>query len=118
MPKVDRVLIRLSDSRRVPIDPAKVYLLEAVGDDTLVRTRAKRTMRDVRKLGELMSAFEPHGFLRVHRNHAVNLRRIREIARRKGGEGWQVRLQPPVNLVLPVGQTHLASLWRAFGSGP
>jgi len=101
----------------VSIDPAKVYLLEAAGDDTLVRTRSKRTMRDVRKLGELLPAFEPYGFLRIHRNYAVNLRRIRDITRRKDGEGWRVRLQPPVNRVLPVGETYLASLWRAFGSG-
>ena len=115
-PKVDRVLIHLTDLRRVPVDPAKIYLLEADGGDTLIRTRSKHSMRDVRRLGELLPSYEPHGFLRIHRNHAVNLRRIREITPRKDGDGWQVRLQPPVNLVLPVGQTHLAELWQAFGS--
>ena len=120
MPKhapIDRVLLHLSENLRVPIDPQKIYLLEADGDDTLIRTRGKHLKRDLRKLGELMRDFEPHGFLRIHRNYAVNLLRIREIARRKQGEGWQVRLQPAVNLVLPVGETHLANLWRAFGHG-
>ncbi len=116
-PLIKRVLLHLSENRRVPIDPGKIYLLEADGDDTLIRTRSKHSIRDLRKLGDLMQVFSPHGFLRIHRNHAVNLMRIREIARRKKGEGWQVRLQPPVNLVLPVGETHLAELWRAFGDG-
>jgi len=114
---VDRVLIHLSDSRRVPVDPAKIYLLQADGGDTILRTRSKKTLRDVRALGELLAAYEPYGFLRIHRSHAVNLRRIREITLRSEGEGWQIKLLPPVNLVLPVGETYLAKLWQAFGSG-
>ena len=89
-------------------------MLEADGDDTIIRTRGKRTLRDVRKLGELVPMYERHGIQRIHRNHAVNLRRIREITRRADGEGWQVKLQPPVNRVLPVGQTHEAAFWQAF----
>ena len=46
---IDRVLVHLSDYRRVPIDPGKIYLLEAVGDETVIRTRGKRAMRDVRQ---------------------------------------------------------------------
>ncbi|MEO2048709.1 MAG: LytTR family DNA-binding domain-containing protein [Pirellulales bacterium] len=113
---IDRVLLHITHSRRVPVDPAKIYLLEADGGDTIIRTRSKKKLRDVRRLGELLTAYEPHGFLRIHRNHAVNLRRIREITQRPNRNGWQVKLQPPVNRVLPVGQTHLAELWHAFGN--
>ena len=115
MTLLDRVLIHLSDYRRLPIDPATVYYLEAAGDETIVRRRSARTVRDVRSLGELLPAFEPYGFRRVHRGFAVNLRRVREIKRRKEGDAWQLRMQPPVNRLLPIGPTHLAALWEAFG---
>ena len=116
MATVDRVLVHLTAYRRLPVDPAKVYFLEADGDETILRTRTKRVMRDVRSLGEVLPAYQRHGFLRVHRNHAVNLRRIREITRRKETDGWQLKLQPPVNLILAVGRSYLKALWKAFGS--
>ena len=37
---IDRILLHLSENRRVPIDPGKIYLLEADGDDTLIRTHS------------------------------------------------------------------------------
>ena len=115
MSRIERVLLNLSEYRRVPIDPDDVYYLEAVGDETLVRTRSARRLRDVRSLGELLPAFAPHGFLRVHRNHAVNLGRIREIRRRRKGEDWELKLEPPVNRVLPVSRAAFGKLLTAFG---
>ena len=35
----DRILLHLQDGRRIPVDPQEIYLLEAEGDETLVRTR-------------------------------------------------------------------------------
>jgi len=35
----DRILLHLKDGRRIPIDPQEIYLLEAEGGETLVRTR-------------------------------------------------------------------------------
>ena len=57
MSRIGRVLINVSELRRVPVDPNDVYLLEAVGDDTLVRLRSKRRLRDVRPLGSLLKEF-------------------------------------------------------------
>jgi len=116
MATIDRVLIHLTDYRRVPIDPKSVYYLEADGDTTLVRTRSARRLRDVRGLGEVLPAYLPHGIIRVHRGHAVNLRRVREIVRRARGEHWQLRLQPPVGKILPIGEKYLRALWRAYGN--
>ena len=98
----------------MPVDPNDVYFLEAVGDDTLVRLRSKRRLLDVRPLGTLLKEFAPYGFLRVHRNHAVNLARIREIRRRKGSEDWELKLEPPVSRVLPVSRDLIRKLLRAF----
>ncbi len=117
MSRIGRVLINVSELRRVPVDPNDVYFLEAVGDDTLVRLRSKRRLRDVRPLGSLLKEFTPYGFLRIHRNHAVNLARIQEIRRRKGREDWEVKLEPPVNRVLPVSRTQIGKLLKAFGAG-
>jgi len=110
-----RVLIHQTDYRRVPIDPQAVYYLEADGDSTLIRTRSAQRLRDVRALGEVLSAYLPHGLVRMHRSYAVNTRRVREIVRRKQGEHWQLRLKPPVGKILPISETYLRDLWRAFG---
>jgi len=115
MPANTRVLLHLTDYRRVPIDPQSVYYLEADGDSTLIRTRSARRLRDVRGLGEVLPAYLPHGLVRVHRSYAVNISRVREIVRRKQGEHWQLRLKPPVGKVLPIGEKYLRALWRAYG---
>ena len=74
MSRIARVLIHVSELRRVPVDPNDVYFLEAVGDDTLVRLRSKRRLQDLHPLGTLLRQFTPYGFLRIHRNHAVKIR--------------------------------------------
>ena len=47
--------------------------------------------------------------------YAVNLRRVRELRPRDEGDDWEVRLEPPVNRVLPVARGELARLEAAFG---
>ncbi len=111
---LDRVVLHLDDGLRQVVDPADVYYLEARDEDTLVRLRSARPLADMRPLRELVPLFAPHGFLQIHREHVVNLRRIREIRRRDEGRDWEVKLEPPVNRVLPVSRGALAKLWKAF----
>ncbi len=111
----DRVLIHLTEFRRVPVDPRTVYYLEADGDETLIRARAATRLRDVRSLGEVLTAYLPHGLIRIHRSYAVNLSRVREIVHRERGEHWQLRLQSPVGKILPISQSYLQALWKAYG---
>jgi hypothetical protein len=40
---------------------------------------------------------------------------VLEIRRRSGEADWEIKLEPPVNDVLPVGRTHLERLWKAYG---
>ncbi len=110
----DRILLHLQDGRRVPVDPQEIYLLEAEGGETLVRTRHAQPLTDVRQLSELLHAFEPFGFAQIHRSWAVNLRRVREIRPDPNG-GWEVKLDPPVNRVLPVSRRRISELWERFG---
>ena len=114
MRSIEKVLVHFGDFVRKPIDPAELYFLEAVGDQTLSRTRSARPLRDVRSLGELLPRFTPYGFVRVHKNHAVNLDRIREIRRRKKGADWELKLEPPVNRILPISRNALKKLLGSY----
>lgn len=101
----------------MPLDPAEIFLFEADGDETVVRTRGRRRLRDVRSLGELMRRLPPSLFVLIHRAIAVNVERVAEIRRRPGERDWELRLEPPVNLVVPVARGRLAALWAAYGEG-
>ena len=117
---LDRVLLHVRRGSRLvkrAVDPADVYFLEADGGDTLVRLRGSRPVRDVRRLAEVAPLFEPFGFLTIHRAYAVNLRRVHELRPRDEGDDWEVKLDPPVNRVLPVARGELARVEAAFGEG-
>ena len=107
-------LIHISRTERVPIDPAKVYLIETAAGNSLIRLRGKTPLEDLRQIGEVFSVFEPFGFVRIHREYAVNLLRIRRIRLQADGRDWEVQLDPPVNRILPVSRDNLDSLWAAF----
>jgi len=110
----DRILLHLQDGLRIPVDPQEIYLLQAEGGETLVRTRHAQPLADVRQLSELIDTFEPFGFAQIHRSWAVNLRRVREIRPAPEG-GWEVKLDPPVNRVLTVSRRRVSALWERFG---
>ena len=109
-----RLLIHLAPDRVRVIDLADVYYLEAEGELTLVRTRSARRIRDVRRMGEVLGALAKDALVRIHRNHAVNPDRIREIRRRTPGGDWEVKLEPPVNRVLPVSRNASKRLWAVL----
>lgn len=95
------------------VDADDIYYLEAQGDETDVRLRGRRPLRDVRSLGEVLQELGA-GFVRIHRNHAVHPGRVREIRPASSGSGWEVRLEPPVNKVLPVSHRSLTVLLAAY----
>ena len=107
-----KVLLHLSGRRQRVVDADEIYYLEAQGDETDVRLRSARRLRDVRSLGEVLKQIGPLGFVRIHRNHAVNPGRVREI--RATDSGGHVRLEPPVNKVLAVSRGSLAALLKAY----
>jgi DNA-binding LytR/AlgR family response regulator len=110
-----RVLLHLAAGLRQVLDSDEVYFVEAKGDDTEVRTRAARPLRDLRPIGILAASFVRRGFVRTHRNYLVNPRHVRLVRRRPRGEDWELTLAPPVNAVLPVSRNALAALWSALG---
>ena len=113
-----KALLHLGGRRRRVVDVDDLYYLEAQGDETDVRQRGARRLRDVRSLGEIMKDLAPRGLVRIHRNHAVHPGHVREIRPDADGSGYEVRLEPPVNKVLPVSRRLLATLLRAYPAAP
>jgi DNA-binding LytR/AlgR family response regulator len=112
-----RVLLHLAGKRRRVVDAHDVYYLEAQRDETDVRLRGAGRLRDIRSLGEVLKDLAPLGLVRIHRNHAVNPGRVLEI-RPGSGSLWEVRLEPPVNVVLPISRGSLPSLLAAYRPSP
>jgi DNA-binding LytR/AlgR family response regulator len=110
-----RLLLHLGPGLRQAIDSDEIYFVEAIGGDTRVRTHAARALRDVRPIGALEPLLRRQGFLRTHRDYLVNPRHVRQVRRRPRGEDWELKLDPPVNRVLPVSRSALPALWAAFG---
>lgn len=109
-----RLAILVEDGRYELVEAADVYHVEADGHDSLVRTRRRQPRRSLERLSELGRRLGPP-FVRCHRSWIVNLDRVREIRRRDDGRGWEVKLDPPVNAVIPVGRSHLAEIFRRLG---
>lgn len=79
-----------------------------------MRLSRKRKIPDTRSITEMAARLSSHGFVRVHKSHVVNPRRVYAI-RRRGVRDWEIRLEPPAGTVVPVGRSHLAALWSAYG---
>jgi DNA-binding LytR/AlgR family response regulator len=108
-----RAVLHLIGRLHRVVDAGDIYYLEAQGDETDVRLRGERPLRDIRSLGEVLKDLARFGFVRVHRNHAVNPAFVREI-RPAAGTGWEIRLEPPVSKVLPVSRRSFHALLGAY----
>jgi DNA-binding LytR/AlgR family response regulator len=97
------------------IDPDDAYFLRATGGETEVRIRSRIPIVDLRPLGEVGPLFEPFGFVRIHRGYTVNVARIRLLRLQADGRDWELKLEPPVNSVLPIARDRLAGLRGALG---
>jgi DNA-binding LytR/AlgR family response regulator len=59
--------------------------------------------------------FKPFGFVRIHREHAVNIGRVRLLRLQADGRDWELKLESPVNKVLSIARDRLAGLRAALG---
>lgn len=110
-----RVLVHVSRAEHRVVDADEIYCLLGRGGETEVRLRSRTPLVDVRELGEVAPLLEPFGIIRIHRGHAVNVAHVSLVRLQGDGRDWEVKLGPPVNLVLPVSRDGLASLRRALG---
>jgi DNA-binding LytR/AlgR family response regulator len=116
MQNIQRVLIRTAEGERVVVDPLEVFVLEADEGRTRVRLASRHELVDVREIGELEALFAPFGFMEIHRSVLVNPRRVALIRRREGdGRDWELKMEPPVNRVLPISRDRLEAVLAIFG---
>jgi DNA-binding LytR/AlgR family response regulator len=111
----NRILVHISRSERRVLDPDDVYCLRAKGGKTEVRLRSRTPLIDVRPLGEVSPLFQPFGFVRIHREHTVNIAHVRLLRMQADGRDWELKLEPPVNRVLPIARDRLLTLRQALG---
>jgi DNA-binding LytR/AlgR family response regulator len=114
---IERVVVELSETEHRVLDPADVYFLAGAGARTEIRLRGREPLVDVRELGEVVEAWARNGFVGIHRSYAVNLRRIQMLRLQADGRDWEVKLEPPVNAVLPIARDRLAGLRAALLGG-
>jgi two-component system LytT family response regulator len=111
-----KIAFRAGPGRVRFVEAGEIYYVEAERHDTLVRTAGRRRLRSTQRLPEWEEALEGGQFVRVHDSYLVNFDRVRELRLRKGDPNdWEVKLDPPVNVILPVSRTGYRRLRQAFG---
>jgi DNA-binding LytR/AlgR family response regulator len=106
-----KIAIRVSAGRVRLIDAAEIYFIEARDHDTVVRTARKRAYPSTWRITDWEKTLRGSRFLRTHRSFLVNLDRVLEIrTRRDDSNDWELKLDPPVNTVLPVSRAGYAAL--------
>lgn len=110
-----RLLLPVGPGRDLVVEPEDVYYCEADGGDTLVRMRSKRRVRSHATLGEMEGLLAAGPFFRCHRSFLVNLDRVREV-RGHGGGDFELKLDPPVNVLIPLARSRRTAFRARFGS--
>jgi DNA-binding LytR/AlgR family response regulator len=110
-----RILIHISSSEHRVLDRDDVYYLRAGGGESEIRLRSRTPLIDVRPIGEVAPLFEPFGFVRIHHEYAVNIAHVRLLRFQADGRDWELKLEPPVNRVLPIAHDRLKGLRAVLG---
>jgi two-component system, LytTR family, response regulator len=79
----------------------------------LVRTARRKLYRSSRRIEDLARSLPTPPLFRCHRSYLVNLDRVRSLER--AGNDYLLRLDPPVNKVIPVSRRRLAAFRRLMG---
>ena len=108
-----RLAVETPEGATLLFDPSQVFYLETEGHDTLVRTARKKPYRSTRRISDLLTRLPGPPFFRCHESFVVNLARVRSIE--TVGRDRRLRLDPPVNRLLPVARGRVAALNRALG---
>lgn len=107
-------VVRVARDRLRVVNIDDIYMIEAAGGDTLVHRRGSEVLRDARPLGEVLAAWPEHPFVRVHDGYAVHPIHILELRLRESGRDWELKLEPPLNAVVPISRGYADDLWEAL----
>ena len=109
-----RFPVKSGPGRVALLERGKIFYVEAEADDSLIRTARKKRYRHSERLDQVEARLPSPPFFRVHRSYIVNLNRVLEL-RSRGGDEWELKMDPPVNKVLPVSRRRLPDLRRLLG---
>ncbi|MBT0773466.1 LytTR family transcriptional regulator DNA-binding domain-containing protein [Kineosporia sp. J2-2] len=85
-PAATRRVVATRDNRMVLLRPPEIRSAESDGNDVWLSTDQGRLRAASPSLDRLGGELAAAGFLRVHRQYVVNLGRVREVERGRGGE--------------------------------
>jgi two-component system, LytTR family, response regulator len=111
LPHTDYLTVRIGNRTEL-IPTAQIDWLEADGDYVRAHVGSKPHLVS-ETLASLLSRLDPHGFLRIHRARAVNLRRIRSLQRGPHGE-YIIHLV--AGEALAAGRSYTAALNERFAT--
>ena len=109
-----RFPVKIAPGRVVLLEKDQIFYVEAEADDSLIRTARKKLYRHSERLDQAEARLPSPPFFRVHRSYVVNLSRVLEI-RSRGDNEWELKMDPPVNKVLPVSRRRLSDLRELLG---
>jgi hypothetical protein len=112
-PAQPRRLVAVRDNRMVLLRLPEVSFAESDGNDVWLSTDRGRLRAASQSLDKLDGELADVGFLRVHRRYVVNLGRIREIERGRGGELTLV-VDDRANTMVPVSRRNAPAVRRAL----
>ena len=114
MANLQRFPVRSQPGRAILLDREAIYYIEADGDDSLLRTARRKRCSHVEPLDTVESRLPSPPFFRIHRSYIVNLDRVYELRSRGDGE-WELKMDRPVNKVLPVSRRRMDELRELLG---
>lgn len=109
-----RFPVRGELGRAILLDRNDIFYVEAEGDDSLIRTARRKRYPHIEPLETVESRLPSPPFFRIHRSYIVNLNRAYELRTRGDGE-WELKMDPPVNKVLPVSRRRMDDLRALLG---
>jgi len=109
-----RFPVKSEPGRVALLEKNQIFYVEAEADDSLIRTARKKLYRHSERLDQVEGRLPSPPFFRVHRSYVVNLNRVLEL-RSRGGDEWELKMDPPVNKVLPVSRRRLPDLRELLG---
>jgi hypothetical protein len=112
-PALPRRVIAVRDNRMVLLRLPEVSFAESEGNEVWLSTDQGRLRAASAGLDKLEGELADAGFLRVHRRYVVNLGRIREIERARGGE-LSLVMDDGTNTMVPVSRRNAPAVRRAL----
>ena len=106
--------IKTDRGHLILLEKDQIFYIQAEGDDSLVRTARPKVYRHTERLEQVQARLPSPPFYRVHRSYIVNLDRVYEL-RPRGRTDHELKLDPPVNKVLPISRRRYVELKAVFG---